>query len=299
MSICESEALPALAVHLLATLGASFLLVRIARGRVVGAVGGWIVGLTLVLATSGFWFHAGVYRENLLNANLWDPPFSRFAAWGLPVVTAIVTALLTPARAGANPQAYPARLDRFVATALRRRRTWVISVVLLIAIWPSFSVTVGRRSHLLCLNCGTTRLERIMFGIDFSVDHRQPMTDWYDRRIGGSHAHRWRSVNCTAYLTVWQQPRGFACPVIEPLEELHDRLPDILNRLEGLDLDRAYHERVTAEDYNARAAAVTTGYAFRPSWSDDEVRKWWEDTKAFLSSPKLWEAGFRNSRRAK
>jgi hypothetical protein len=77
--------------------------------------------------------------------------------------------------------------------------------------------TVGRRSHFDCIDCGLYFQDRTLLGIRFPKYERRRRTDWYDRRIGTVHDHRWSTSKCTAGLNLWNKPTLFWCGRAEAL----------------------------------------------------------------------------------
>lgn len=133
-----------------------------------------------------------------------------------------------------------------------------------------------------------------MFGIPMPITNREPRTDWYDRRIGIPHEHRWSKTTCTAGLNLWQSPTYFRCGSAEPISGNGDWLAKILTRLEPLGLDVRYHKELTHQDPEHREAAAAGWQSFNPAWKDEQVFSWWRDTEKFLANPSLWSGGREN-----
>src|SRR5262245_25217257 len=130
----------------------------------------------------------------------------------------------------------------------------VALIVLLLA--AGTFCTVGSRSHYTCLDCGLYFQDRVMFGFAMPIHERRSRTDWYDRRIGAPHVHRWSRSSCTAGLNLWQSPTTFACGRQEPLVGWDGWVMKVLARLERLDLDVTYHRELTHPNLDHREAAA-------------------------------------------
>ena len=172
------------------------------------------------------------------------------------------------------------------------KRWWIgiVTVIALVLIGGSFC-TVGQRSHYICIDCGMYYQDRVMFGIPMPSYQREQRTDWYDRRIGMPHEHRWTKTTCTAGLTIWQTPTYFACGKAEPLID-GKWAAIILARLEPLDLDVKYHRELTHQELKHREAATAGWQSFDPTWKDDQVLTWWRKTEKFLEDPSAWSEDF-------
>lgn len=174
---------------------------------------------------------------------------------------------------------------------MRRWGVFLIVLVLLSLAGGTF-FTVGRRSHQVCVDCGMYFQDRVMCGISMPSHRRELRTDWYDRRIGAPHPHRWTKSSCTAGLNLWQSPTYFSCGRGEPLTATGTWVATVLGRLEPLDLDVKYHKELTHQVLAHREAAAGAWGSFDPKWKDEEVRAWWEKTKDFLGDPNAWREGF-------
>ena len=166
----------------------------------------------------------------------------------------------------------------------------VLAVCILIVI--SLNLTVGHKAAYTCLDCGLSRFEKAYFGHSIVRDDRNSRTDWYDRRRGGVHDHRWVGEWHTD-LNVLGHEVGSRNPENREPRYFEAGLVRVLRRLEPLDLDVAYHRALTHQNAEHRKAAWDAFGCFDPRWTDVAVRDWWRKTRAYLEAPEMWAFEFK------
>lgn len=171
---------------------------------------------------------------------------------------------------------------------------WLIAGCTLIAILLAAGtvLTLGKSSEYSCVDCGMHREDIVFLGVRKSRLERRVRTDWYDRRIGLHHEHRWTKTSCTTGLNLWHSPTNYAYSESEPLASDYFYLASILNRLEQLNLDLEFHRDISHPDSRHRLAAAQAWLAFSPCCHDETLRSWWGKARTYLADRSLWNQSF-------
>jgi len=157
------------------------------------------------------------------------------------------------------------------------RKAILALILILILVGLGTVLPVGTRTHQGCIDCGLRRKDLTLLGVAMPTETRTPRSDWYDRRIGAPHQHRWTKLSCTRSFNLWGGTTLWACGPWDVYPGDDTALAAILNRLEPLDLDLPFHDELTHADAERRRAASTAARKFDPAWKNPEVWRWWED----------------------
>jgi hypothetical protein len=111
-----------------------------------------------------------------------------------------------------------------------------------------------------------------------STKERTPRSDWYDRRIGAPHDHRWMGLSCTRGFNIWGMTTLLGYNLHDAYPDDHATLVGILTRLEPLDLDVAFYRELTHPEAERRTAAAAAAGKFNPAWKKQDVLWWWEES---------------------